>query len=253
MYHGEVNVAQEELNSFLSVAEDLRVKGLTQNQGQKRESSTPKSEIPSKSQLPPSTRPPVDREREQVVVKKPRPPAAPILPQANPDDDDIQEVMPVVKAEPKEASHTLAHHQHQQQPHYQETQEQSQVVAHEEYTDNTVATYADEAGYDDYGQYEATDQSYEASYASADGSKGQKTDTEAEFDIYLRQNSSQTETGQWQCHLCAKVTLHFGNLRQHFEASHFSIGQSECQYCGKLFKTKHSLASHVYRVHKDRK
>merc|ERR1711910_101971 len=31
MYQGEVNVAQEELNSFLAVAEDLRVKGLTQN------------------------------------------------------------------------------------------------------------------------------------------------------------------------------------------------------------------------------
>jgi hypothetical protein len=32
MYHREVNVAHEELNSFLDVAEDLRVKGLTQNQ-----------------------------------------------------------------------------------------------------------------------------------------------------------------------------------------------------------------------------
>ena len=31
MYHGEVNVAQEELNSFLAVAEDLQVKGLSQN------------------------------------------------------------------------------------------------------------------------------------------------------------------------------------------------------------------------------
>ena len=30
MYHGEANVAQEELNSFLAVAEDLKVKGLTQ-------------------------------------------------------------------------------------------------------------------------------------------------------------------------------------------------------------------------------
>merc|ERR1712142_721268 len=30
MYMGEVNVAQEELNSFLAVAEELRVKGLTQ-------------------------------------------------------------------------------------------------------------------------------------------------------------------------------------------------------------------------------
>ena len=31
MYNGEVNVAQEDLNSFLAVAEDLKVKGLTQN------------------------------------------------------------------------------------------------------------------------------------------------------------------------------------------------------------------------------
>merc|ERR1712013_68551 len=31
MYHGEVDVAQDELNSFLSIAEDLKVKGLTQN------------------------------------------------------------------------------------------------------------------------------------------------------------------------------------------------------------------------------
>ena len=31
MYHGEVNIAQDDLNNFLAVAEDLRVKGLTQN------------------------------------------------------------------------------------------------------------------------------------------------------------------------------------------------------------------------------
>merc|ERR1712142_1365011 len=31
MYHGEVNVAQDGLNSFLQVAEDLKIKGLTQN------------------------------------------------------------------------------------------------------------------------------------------------------------------------------------------------------------------------------
>ena len=31
MYHGEVNIAQDELNSFLTVAEGLKVKGLTQN------------------------------------------------------------------------------------------------------------------------------------------------------------------------------------------------------------------------------
>merc|ERR1719508_423794 len=52
---GEVNVAQEELNSFLSVAEDLRVKGLTQNNSEARDP-------------PPQPIAPV--ERQQVVYQE---------------------------------------------------------------------------------------------------------------------------------------------------------------------------------------
>jgi hypothetical protein len=56
MYHGEVNVAQEELNSFLAVAEDLRVKGLTQGGGadNKSGSSSRNSPPPSSSSAPPA-------------------------------------------------------------------------------------------------------------------------------------------------------------------------------------------------------
>jgi hypothetical protein len=52
MYHGEVNVAQEELNSFLAVAEDLRVKGLTQGGGGGAEN---KSGSSSRNSPPPSS------------------------------------------------------------------------------------------------------------------------------------------------------------------------------------------------------
>ena len=38
MYLGEVSVAQDELNSFLNIAEDLRVKGLTHGQHQPEQS-----------------------------------------------------------------------------------------------------------------------------------------------------------------------------------------------------------------------
>merc|ERR1711942_286551 len=48
MYQGEVNVAQEDLNSFLAIAEDLKVKGLTQNKSEKtsRKQSIPQTHNP---------------------------------------------------------------------------------------------------------------------------------------------------------------------------------------------------------------
>merc|ERR1712002_703437 len=58
MYHGEVNVAQEELNSFLAVAEELSVKGLTQNQ-------------PGNSKPPqPVSKPPAARSRDLDPLPK---------------------------------------------------------------------------------------------------------------------------------------------------------------------------------------
>ena len=79
MYHGEVNIAQDDLNNFLAVAEDLRVKGLTQN--------TSSSSKPPHSEPASSVRPKLP---DRVVTR----PAA-----AASEDDDIQEVLPV-KAEP---------------------------------------------------------------------------------------------------------------------------------------------------------
>ena len=49
MYHGEVNVAQEDLTSFLAVAEELQVKGLTQDDTKETKSFTKRQPVPSKS------------------------------------------------------------------------------------------------------------------------------------------------------------------------------------------------------------
>ena len=47
MYHGEVNVAQEDLNAFLAVAEDLEVKGLTQSNKNAPKRQEPIAPIPT--------------------------------------------------------------------------------------------------------------------------------------------------------------------------------------------------------------
>ena len=168
MYHGEVNVAQEELNSFLAVAEDLRVKGLTQNQAgpTKKESySLPKSTTPIKSTpLPP--------EREPIPIpKRPRPtPTASSNISQNHIDDDIQEVVPV-KMEPREAPPPITHQLAPPPEQFYSPEAGTQALAP---ADDQLTEYQEE-GYEDYGEYSGDLQGYEGGLQAgqpADGSKG---------------------------------------------------------------------------------
>ena len=96
MYKGEVNIAQEQLNSFLAVAEDLQVKGLTQD-GQNGGGAKPEASLKSSSKpFPP---PPATSSTTQIKRQK----VAPSTSQSFVDtgDDDIQEVVPV-KTEPSQ-------------------------------------------------------------------------------------------------------------------------------------------------------
>ena len=52
MYHGEVNVAQEDLNSFLSISEELKVKGLTQGKNGKSDQGGKTTEPPPPPRQP---------------------------------------------------------------------------------------------------------------------------------------------------------------------------------------------------------
>ena len=92
MYHGEVNLAQEELNSFLAVAEELKIRGLTQDEAQN-----------SKPSPPPPRRPP-----SKPVSRPPPSETVPPTKGVRPADYDIQEKESWVKVEPQETWHTLA-------------------------------------------------------------------------------------------------------------------------------------------------
>jgi len=179
MYHGEVNVAQEELNSFLAVAEDLRVKGLTQNQSGSSSSraketystSKPQQDIP-KARAPPDPTPPPKRSR-------PTPPVS-----SYSQDDDIQEVVPV-KTEPRDHVPTPApvemYHSdpspavHHVTPATVQPSHASQQSQQLQQMDDSMQ-YAGDESYDDYGQYGA-DGGYdgamvEPGMASLDNNKG---------------------------------------------------------------------------------
>jgi len=174
MYHGEVNVAQEELNSFLSVAEDLRVKGLTQNQAEPNTQSANQNNVKSISSTKVS-------QQQRVPIKDPIPPKR--LPAPTPVqfsspgqgmDDDIQEVVPV-KTEPREhplpSTATVL-------PPVQDTYTGSHSLAQVEDGDYG---YEDDQ-YAEYDQYQA-EGGGQADYASAQGLSGEKISYWISFEI----------------------------------------------------------------------
>jgi len=226
MYHGEVNVAQEELNSFLAVAEDLRVKGLTQTQSAPHQSPN-RTQLEKSSRTPPPAprinhRPP-DREPSQIS-KRPRHIS-----------EEIQEVVPI-KSEP------LA--------------EPPQQV----YNEHAVSTYQEDTGYEDYGDYQ--DQGYSEMDTAMDhtltvqGAQGQGQHGKGEKRNILNQYITKDvgDSGQtvYVCSMCGQKNSQRVNVLNHVESVHFPNSfVYTCNHCQAEFYSKNARNVHVSRNHKN--
>jgi len=230
MYMGEVSVAQEELNSFLSVAEELKVKGLTQN---KQPDAVPKIK-PKQIEKPPDQAPPPPK-RPRVTPSTPVPMKRSIPAPSYTQDDEIEEYIPV-KTEPREPLPQPiiiqpAPTQFQNQEDYQ-TQDQEMVQE----AGNEQGTVALDDGY-------AVDESYDYQYAGEaypnnsgvatndDTNKGKKS---------LRVKEKVTKpkpvkkekprvpikvvgngySQAWQCEICQKISSSRKNAVAHIEEDH---------------------------------
>jgi len=234
MYQGEVNVAQEELNSFLAVAEDLRVKGLTQSNSGSKSSSSPSHRTrepppPERDPIPPPKKP-----RPTPIAPKPStaPSFAPSVPY---DDDDIQEVAPV-KSEPRDPAPVTP--SQPQQPLY-EASSQGGTVALDDYGD-----YGD-AAYDD-GQYgeEGYDSYYDPSTGQPIGGDGNK-DLDAQVGSLLAKQLD----GAWACTECGYKSNVKTNVKMHVESRHLVSEGFSCPTCQLLCPNRKSLRNHMTRKH----
>jgi len=254
MYMGEVNVAQEELNSFLAVAEDLRVKGLTQ--GNAESNDKPKSESKSRARdsTPSDSGPPPKKSRPSNQARSMAPPALaiPITPSTaasastTNDDDDIQEVVPV-KSEPSANSSASSAENSAIQQHHandNEFEEEATMIDPDAAMDDSYA----EDNYGDYGSYE---ESYDES-GMMDPNTGMPLATGAdgnkEEDRYLPLIMSHIYKdhmdGLYHCTDCNAAMVNKTHLIEHVDAKHVVHPPYSCDSCGKLIQSRSCFRRH---------
>jgi len=220
MYHGEVNVAQDELNSFLAVAEDLKIKGLTQNLSASTPTGKRKDFSPSRTVSPllpqndaPSLNggltpnPPNKRSRRDLSFSTNN---------LNSDITENSRGIMSVKSEPRDGSLSM------------NNQDVDYLI------EADVSTGADDNSFDGYqGADVPQTAGYVQGYAPhtdiIQNSKGLNIEELA--NIHLRK--SDVGPG-YDCGLCNKRYRDRYNAQDHIECQHFpSFGRYECDLCGK--------------------
>lgn len=178
MYVGEVNVTHEDLDSFLGVAQDLSIKGLTQTDNQNSNSfsgsphneGTPRNQTPTGSSV--AKRPRVSKNGADQQVKMPK----------------RQQIL-----EPK------------QEPVHHEEEAIADNVVLENHDANMEA-------YDEYYDEETPLDN------TADDSKGEEAiqeDLAIEIHEYLTSMSGRTDEGRYRCLICGLTCRDLYNQREH--------------------------------------
>jgi len=237
MYHGEVNVAQEELNTFLGIAEELKVKGLTSNGPSKTNSIKPK-EIPTSEDISPP------QKKTKMFQPNPVSPVKPIVSIAS--DDDIQEVqVNPVKLEPIISTPSM------------DNMVISNPFAAGASGQGTSMVENNSIFADDFGEFENYDEGGEGfdhsilpEQMNADGNKDDILDSLVESLIVRRKHPVHGVVHE--CTVCNKVLKKKNKMKSHAEI-HVKGFSHQCNFCGKHYKTRPSLKVHISITHKQEK
>jgi len=242
MYHGEVNVAQEELNSFLSVAEDLQVKGLTQDNSSSGGTSRHKK---AHQERP--------RNLQQHYTNSSH--TNPLASQETPYQvGDIEEIkIPEIKKEPYTAT---------QQAYISldplTTSQHMDIVTKQVVNPDTAMqmattdeSYVEEENDFDYRQYDAQEEGV-ASYQIQGMDPNQGGSYTNSRDVEILSNIVENPEGHgYSCGLCGKnFGFEKGHCKRHIRNVHSkTVTNLACDYCQKSYKNYDSLRHHQRTTH----
>ena len=178
MYNGEVNIFQEDLNDFLSVTEELKLKGLQLNDAENK----------SSEEEPSPHKPPIKLSKKS-------------LPQ----------------------------------------------VAYKNYSEASIVENWQE--YDTKIEMAGSDIGDNTAMVTIDTSENKINTTNEELDEQIRSMMTRSD-GHWSCKVCGKTAKKNQVIIFHIEAKHIAGVSHPCNQCGKMFRSRHSLAVHISNIHK---
>ncbi|XP_059089231.1 broad-complex core protein isoforms 1/2/3/4/5-like isoform X16 [Tigriopus californicus] len=238
MYYGEVNVAQDDLQAFLQVAEDLKVKGLTQ--ADSNSSSAPSSSSLGNSSGP--SREPSGVKREPpgenggIAKKRSRP--NPAVPVPGPShqvpvhsiDDDVQDVG--------------------------DTNVKTEHLAASDFEGTDFEAVEGEGGEGDYDYAQYGDESGDMTYAEGEdgqmlpGTSGGDESKDLCSDSYVLPYLTATEgSGILMCRLCGYKGSR-AHVVRHVRRKHLNIKPFACTLCDAMMATTEDQQDHYKRRHK---
>jgi len=220
MYHGEVNVAQEDLNSFLAVAEELQIKGLTNKEGE-------------------PTKKPIKRTGDGGAPAIKRPRRSSPAPTASTssggggnaaDGGDVKDVVNI-KSDPEAGPSS----------------------------GNSAAVTGNEGDYDDgdYGEGDySQDYGYEDNGEGGDMMGGADVSVEGGEDgggkdllSITKRAVKELPNGRHQCLKCGSSFVQAATARRHYTELHMTNARVRCNVCLRHYKNKRHLKEHMRTAH----